>query len=140
MTMEPLEDLLEKHADPLTDKLDLQAVIDEMTVVLEKAAEGGFSVDPVEMILINERHVDTMLDYLGNLFLDFAAELGALPEGKEVEGGNFQLFKTHSKVSAVYELARTKAEIAEARSGLVVPSQIQSAKLDLDDIRGEDDG
>ncbi len=135
--MEPLQDLLDKHADPLTDKLDLQAVIDEMTALLEKAAEDGFAVQPVEMILINERHVDTMIDYLGNLFLSFADELGALPEGAEVEAGNFQLFKTHSKVSAVYELARTKAEIVEARSGLVVPSQTGS--VNLDDIRGEDD-
>ena len=136
--MEPLQDLLDKHADPLIDKLDLQAVIDEMTAVLEKAAEDGFAVQPVEMILINERHTDTMVDYLGNLFLSLADELGALPEGAEVEAANFQLFKTHSKVSAVYELARTKQEIEEARSGLVVPSQTGS--VNLDDIRGEDDG
>lgn len=134
MTMIPINDLLEAATDPQTNVLDLEVVNAQMTVALEQASEAGFGVNPQEMILINERFVDVMLDYMGNLFLQFVDELGALPKGLDAERINFQLFKTHSKIAAVYELARTKETIDAARSGLVVPGQstlIHPGQLEL---------
>ena len=134
--MEDMQDILDRHTDVETDELDLRGVTDEMAAAVEAAVDDGFRVDPIELILINERFTNTMVDYLGRLFLDLAEELGALPAGREVDEQNFDLFKEHARVSAVYELARTKEAIEEARSGLIVPDATRP--VDLSAIRGDD--
>ena len=134
MTMIPLQDLLDKHTDPDTDILDLEALNGEMSDIL---AAGDTGVSPIDMLLIGERHADTMFEYLGHLFITFADEMGALPEGQEVELVNFQLYKTQSKLAAVYEMLRAKEEIEAARSGLVVPGQSSSIhpdQLTIDEV------
>ncbi len=136
--MQPAHEILDRHADADTDILDLEGANAEMEAAIEAAIEGGFTVDPVEMMLINEQFTNTMIDYLGKLFLDLAEELGALPSGRDVDDASFGLFKAHAKITALYELARMKLEIAEARSGLIVPDPTRP--LDLDEIRRDSNG
>ena len=135
MTMIPLQDLLDKHTDPDTDLLDLVMLNGEMSDIL---AAGDVGINPVEMLLIGERHADTMFEYLGHLFLSFADEMGALPNGAEVETVSFQLYKAQSKLAAVYELLRSKEEIEKARSGLVVPGgTIHPNQMSIEDVLTE---
>lgn len=98
--MRPLNEIIVEHIDD-KDVFDESGAVD---AVLAAATLAGKQFDPDSYTLMLEVYMELSINYLGELVLTIADEVGALPEGVPTEKENIRTALKINKVSALYKV------------------------------------
>ncbi len=93
---------------------DLAAIITEATTLLGKPP----AMSPAEVMALQEQHMAYGLKYLAGVVLHIGVEVGALPEGFDVEYENVELMLDFDKLRRIYA-------VKQHREGRQVEGQLQ---------------